>query len=535
MIPRSINVLTGMAMLLGFAACSYVAGTISAGIETAAKPTAVARPTAAPPAAPGPNPSPSPRTSPTATIQSPTFVLLRATELTSDARVNFMAQGFLPSEQASVTVEDVRGGVEAELEPVTVAQDGQIYEVSATVPQGLAQGAHTLRVSGLTSGRSARATFQVRWLKPTVTLDTYSAKAKHSFGFSGGGFAPGETVDLYLGGLGGSPLATFNADEGGNVIGASAPIPLVEPGDYPLYFVGRDSRTPVSFTFNIQGFQPWVVLDNYSPHPYYLMGFSGSDFVPHETVLVYLNGRASQPVIRVGADENGQFAVKNAFEVPELHGETSVVFVGQQGKVEVSARFRPMAFGPSLELTSYAGRVGSRIAFTGSGWARNETLQIIAGDPSTGRQQVGTFRADASGAFQNAGEFRLPIRIAAGGVPLTIQGEVSHAAVTLWFQVLELQASAELTAYRGPPGTVVSFTGRSFAGGERVTVHVHARGGPVVAQTVADDQGTFERVSSYPVSGEWGDAIPFVMVGEESGAIATTHFKIATPTADPFN
>ena len=44
-----------------------------------------------------------------------------------------------------------------------------------------------------------------------------------------------------------------------------------------------------------------------------------------------------------------------------------------------------------------------------------------------------------------------------------------------------------------------------------------------------DDQGTAENISSYPVDGNWGDVVPFVLVGEESNATAITHFKFANP------
>ena len=99
----------------------------------------------------------------------------------------------------------------------------------------------------------------------------------------------------------------------------------------------------------------------------------------------------------------------------------------------------------------------------------------------------------------------------------------------LWYQALELKPSAELTAYQGPPGTVVAFTGRSFAGGERVSVYLQDRGGTKLASAVASDDGTIEGISSYPIEGNWGDDIHFVLVGDDSHAEGTTDFKIANP------
>lgn len=467
------------------------------------------------------------RTATAMPIRGPTFILVRSSQITAGARLNFQGQGFLPGEQAAVNVEDARGVVETALDPVTISKDGNLDEVSVVLPDGIGRGDHVLHVTGASSGKSGRATFTVLYVTPKITLDTYSAKSDHTFGFSGSGFTPGELVDVRLGGMGGAPLASFPSDAQGNVVAENVPLPLIQAGDYALYFVGEQSQTPVSVGFNVQGFQPWVVLDSYSVVPYSAMGFTGEDFVPGDHIEVYLGHVTGQPLFRLAVDANGQFAVRSAFNLPDLaQGNQQLIFVGHQSGVQIAAKFVILPFSPGLELSNYAGRPGTQIAFIGSGWARNETLHAYAGE---GRAEVATFQADASGAFNAAGGFRLPIGTIAGGVPLTVTGNVSHAEVTLWYQALELKPSAELTAYQGPPGTVVAFTGRSFAGGERVTVHLRERGGPELASAVASDDGTIEQVSSYPIDGNWGDDIPFVLVGDDSHAEATTDFKIANP------
>jgi hypothetical protein len=475
-------------------------------------------------ASPLPSPSPVPTSTPLP-VRGPTFILIRAPDITAGARLQFQGQGFLAGEQAAVSIENDRGQMEAPLEPVTISKDGNLDEVSVVVPDGVGRGDHVLRVAGATSGRSGLAPFRVAYVTPKITLETYSAKANHTFGFSGSGFTPGEVVDVRLGGLGGSPLASVPSDAQGNVIGQNVPLPLIQAGDYMLYFVGHESQTPVSVGFNVQGFTPWVVLDNYSAAPYSAMGFTGQDFVPGEEVEVYLGQRTGQPLIRLAANANGQFAVKNAFNLPDLaSGDQQLLFVGHRTGAQITAKFVVLPFSPSLQLTNYAGRPGTPIAFTGDGWARTETLRAFAGE---GQEQVATFQADASGAFAGAGGFRLSVRTIAGGVPLTVRGDISRAEVTLWYQALELKPSAELTAYQGPPGVVVAFTGRGFAGGERVRVHLTDRGGPELASAVATDDGTLEHVSTYPIDGEWGEDVHFVLVGDDSHAEGVTDFKVA--------
>ena len=475
-------------------------------------------------------------TSPGATATSPappvrfgqprSFILLRAETLTPAAPLNFMGYGFQAGEQLAVAIADPQGRPEARLEPVAVDADGRLNEVSQALPADLLPGDHVLCVEGTLSHRAAQVTFRLRGVPPKVTLDSYSVKPDHEFGFSGSGFNPGEEVTVHIGGLEGEPLARFQATAAGTVSGRVA-VPFIPPGDYPLYVLGTQSQAPVSVGLNVQGFSPWVVLDNYAAAPYYQMGFTGEDFAADEPVLVYLGKQEGTPVARVAADHDGRLAAKAAFELPGVPGDSKLIFVGGRTGKPVVVAFTVQPFAPSLELTAYAGLPGSPVALIGSGWARNEPLRAFVGDRS--RQEVGTLQADPGGAFRGAGAFRLPIHAGPGAVAVTVVGEVSHAEVTVYFQALEIKPSAELTAYTGPPGAVVSFTGRGFAGGERVQVHLRDKDGPVLAEAAADDQGTFERLSAYPVAGDWGDVIPFVMVGIDSGGAATTHFKIASP------
>jgi hypothetical protein len=111
--------------------------------------------------------------------------------------------------------------------------------------------------------------------------------------------------------------------------------------------VGRTSQSPASVGFNIQGFHPWVVLDNYYIAPRSDVGFRGEDFIPGELVQAYLNSRLSQPVAQVNADANGHFAVVNAFPLPDLTGDNVLIFVGQQSQTEVTATFAAAASGLS--------------------------------------------------------------------------------------------------------------------------------------------------------------------------------------------
>lgn len=496
--------------------------------------------TAVPAARPAPTTTPAARPAATAASSAPAavlpqagpqggaFILIRSAEVTPDSKVNFFGQGFGANERVVVEVADPRGQTLGRLDSVLADREGRINEVSLALPAGLQPGELLIKVRGDRSGKSAQAGFRLKWLPPKVALDTYTAKPDHAFGFTATGFARNEKVEVRLGGLGGAPLATFTADDRGAVAGSGVTIPLIQAGDYPLYFVGQQSKLPVSVGFNVQGFTPWVVLDDYVPLPYQRLGFTARDFAPREPVLVYLDKREGDPLAVFAANDRGDVDVKQAFELPAIKGDHTLILVGQAVGKEATGRFTVGPFAPSLELTAYSVRPGTPIAFVGKGWARGERLRAaIAKSDGKDRRDLGTFESDRTGSFTAAGSFPMPLGIGPGNVPLIVVGETSGAEATVWLEVQDLKPSAELSRYDGPSGTIVSFTARAFMGGEMVSVHLREKSGPVVAQKAADATGTFDQVGSYTVEGAAGaDATPFVFVGETSGASATTHFKV---------
>jgi len=145
-------------------------------------------------------------------------------------------------------------------------------------------------------------------------------------------------VEVRLGSPTGERLAAVSANTRGNVAGR-ATIPPMPEGNYTLFFVGRQSQTPTSVGFSVQGFHPWVTLDTYAPTSHTRLGFIGKDFAPNEEVLVYLNQREGNPVVRIQADASGRFAAPAAWKVGRLSGENTLSFVGQESGAVVTTTF----------------------------------------------------------------------------------------------------------------------------------------------------------------------------------------------------
>ncbi|HLW03479.1 MAG TPA: PP2C family serine/threonine-protein phosphatase [Ktedonobacterales bacterium] len=189
---------------------------------------------------------------------------------------------------------------------------------------------------------------------PLVTLDSYSFHPGFDVGFYGHNFQPGEAVNVVLGTEKSTPqsqanqsLTTAYANKGGDLAGV-AHIAMMPPGNYRLFFEGQQCTNTINII--LLKFTPWVVLDNYAPYPHYRMGFHGQDFAPNEQVQVYLNSQDSQPIAQMQADNSGQFAQNQVWDVGDLSGDNTLIFVGTTSKMIVSVNFTVLTPQPNGQI-----------------------------------------------------------------------------------------------------------------------------------------------------------------------------------------
>jgi hypothetical protein len=257
--------------------------------------------------------------------------------LTSSSHLDFSGSGFAPGATLDIRVENAHAATELRLPPAKVDASGNLPPESVVLPAGLAPGEHWLVAKDEASSDVARAVLQVQRVPPTVQLDTYAAAPGYSFGVSGQGFVPSESVRVFLGTIKGAPIATLRAGPAGSLVGRVR-VPALAAGKYTLSFVGRASVTPVSVVFDVQAFKPWVVLTNYAPKAGATVVASGWDFAPNEPVYVYLNAATGQPETTITADPLGSFTNASVFVVPDsLSGQQTLIFVGARSQVQTSA------------------------------------------------------------------------------------------------------------------------------------------------------------------------------------------------------
>jgi hypothetical protein len=267
---------------------------------------------------------------------APASVRLVVQDLTPAAHLRVSASGFLRGEHLAVTIQDLQGHPYEQV-TLVAGSDGRLRETSLALPPQLASGTYQVLVVGSTSHRTARTTFQMHDIPPTVALDAYTATPGQTIGFVGHGFIPGEEVLIYLGDAA-NPLVQVRATVEGAVSGRLT-VPSLVAGTYTLTTVGAVSQTPISVGFNIQGFAPWVVLDRYALTPGEGLGFIGQGFAPNEPVLVYLNDSHGNPALHVTADSSGRIVVQDTWTPSGESGQNVLTFVGQWSKATTVAQF----------------------------------------------------------------------------------------------------------------------------------------------------------------------------------------------------
>ena len=457
------------------------------------------------------------------------FVLLSPARVVQPATVNLAGHRFVPGEEVTVYVRVPHGGEPRAVGAATADEEGLVPNITFNLPEDLGPGLYTVEARGSKGTGIATAQLEVAQATPWVTLDPYAAKAQETIAFDAGGFRPGEEVAVHVNSLESEPVVVARASATGDVRGGTLTVPFAGPGDNTLLFVGRESNYLAQTTFTLLEYTPYGLLGNYTPQPLQEVALAGEAFVPGEKVLVYLNEVGGEPVATLQADEEGKLAGDEAFTVPlGLEGENTLIFIGERSLRAAPAEFTVMPLAPALELTTYAVRPGGSVAFSGSGFAKGETLRAYVGEPKPGAE-VSIFAAGDDGAFANAGEFALPYKTGGESVTLTVVGDASRTPVQIEMGVIGLEPSADLSAYFAEPASEITFSGYGFGAGEEIAVYVgDARDGPV-ARARADKDGSFKGAGPYSVPADAKERLSFRVAGVQSGAEAKVELQIGQP------
>ncbi len=306
----------------------------------------------------------------------------------------------------------------------------------------------------------------------TLLLTTGRVKRKASIGASGFGLAPKEKVQLVRDAPDGSAttLATGRADEHGSFGGLAFQIPDTWPdGDQTIRVVGLASRREARAHLVVEPSTPGAEPNTYFGKPLSPVSFKGGGFRPGERVTVYFDSLDSAALGQFEADGNGLVQVRGIRVPPAAAGEHAFVLVGQASGAPVRIPFSVLPFAPWLSLTDYTPQPERSIGVVGHDFAPGEHIAVflnaIQGSP------VAEGTADRQGIARLDPAFAVPYQ-QRGKLTIVAVGSVSQTAATATLAVRPYTPTIALSTYAGPPGTLVTVTGKGFAHSEDVTVRL---------------------------------------------------------------
>jgi len=429
---------------------------------------------------------------------------------TPGSTVLLTGSGFAPSEGIALTFATATG--------VTTADAmGNFTATALTIPV-LTPGVVMPQATGSQSGASAITYFYVGGFFPSIYPSGYYLLPKQVLQFNGSGYQAGETVNV-LEGMNTTPLTLLTANAMGNfALAGDITIPTTWAGtSRTFHLVGASSHASSDATVTIGQYFPNVYPTAYYILPGNSLGFSGSGFVPGESVSVYA-GLDTTPLSTFTTDAFGAFLSAGTTSIPEDAGGKTLSFrlVGADSGAQSIVSLTVGQLYPQLSPSDYYLKPLQKFSATGTGFSANEDVDLLIGTTHY------TATADAMGTASFTGlvmpKSTLP------SLTFTATGAKSKAVASVDVSVGSYFAFAGADQYYIQPGSTVTITGSGFAPGEDVTVAL----GNITTTVSADKNGDTAPAALVVPFGLKDGTV--TLTGVTSGATATVALTIA-----PFN
>ncbi|HWE62084.1 MAG TPA: hypothetical protein VHB98_10260, partial [Chloroflexota bacterium] len=265
----------------------------------------------------------------------------------------------------------------------TTSGGGHIAFDGIHVPLAAA-GNHTWIVQGA-QGDVASVPYTLLPFTPYLLLSTYSSQPERPVTVSGKGFAPDETVYLFLGDTNSAPLGVVKSDDQGTLMVPDAfTIPTAARGPLPVIAVGRLSGQSARATLNVLPFGPSLWLSSYAGHPGATVSFTGTGFARLDGLQVLL-GDATTPTASFKA-HNGAFTAAGAIHLPfsTPSGMLPLTVQGLLSEIRVTLHYLVIPYRPGagFEIKHLHGY--TRLRLGSGGFAPGEMVRIYQGEQATG-------------------------------------------------------------------------------------------------------------------------------------------------------
>lgn len=386
--------------------------------------------------------------------------------------LSFTGSGFAPHETVSV----VSNG-NNEIESFTTNNWGSFSNSGELrVPLTLRNTVAIFTLTGETSAAQTEVMVAIGDLYPYAYPSSYYLLPGDEVTFTGGGFGPDETINVFRNGSN-DMLSTIDADEKGEFSDeGGTPIPFGEGLVITYNLVGSESGVSASTMVSVGAFYPSISPSAYYSAPGGLIDLLGSGFARNEGVAIRVGGNS---VADTDADKNGNISVQN-LQLPFAGGTTiSISAVGTMSSTPATVGVTLGQFYPTIEPTTYYAFPGNIVHINGTGFAAQENIEVKIGNVT-----LDSIQADNEGEFENL-DIRLPWD-ASGSVTLTLIGENSNSPASITITIGALEAELEPSQYYAETGQEIEVRGVRFGNGEEVRIE-----SPAHTETViADETGT---------------------------------------------
>ncbi|MDB5166208.1 MAG: hypothetical protein JWM37_280 [Candidatus Saccharibacteria bacterium] len=421
--------------------------------------------------------------------------------------LSFNGSGFVPGE----TVDVMQGTTK--LATTTADQYGNLTMAgTVTIPATAAGKSQSYTLVGATSKGSGTVTIGVASYNAQVSPSDYYLMPGGSLSFSGFGFMPNETVDVFSGT---TKVGSFQADMTGSFKKQSAySIPFSAAGTSQSFrLVGESSQAETTATISVGQLNTQLTPGTWYALPFAKFDVTATGFAPGDT-LNLKNGAAT--VATATTDEDGTAIFHDVAVTDPAAKSVSFVATSTTSDATASVSIAVGQYHPYLTASSYYAKPGDTVTFSGAGFAPGEDVEVGTG------KKGGTVTADLDGAFSVTVE--LPFAEAGkNSIPVTATGQSSKAVASMNLTLAPFTVSVSPSTWYATPGTPVSFDGMGFLPGETVMVSLNHEGG---AEVIADKKGNIA-VPATAFSLPFGKSANFIFQGETSYATTSLDIGLA--------
>jgi hypothetical protein len=266
--------------------------------------------------------------------------------------IGVSARGFIPAETINVYWNKVGT---PPIATFAANSQGQVVNQALTVPFG-AIGANTFIFVGEKSQEPDAVPFVLLNLYPSVKLSSYALQADNLLSFSGKDFGPNEDIGVYVNNPSGKPVLKVQADSQGafsNIPGFTVPFSL--KGQQTIIFIGQQSHTPATVSFNVLPYTPNAQPSTYGGRPGTAVTFYVAGFARNEVVHIYTGASQNTPGTMVGcfqADGQGNAGGAGSYVIPgnAQAGQLTFTLTGSKSGASATATVQVIAPQTAVQL-----------------------------------------------------------------------------------------------------------------------------------------------------------------------------------------